>query len=175
MSTQWYVFHTFAGQEHKVKARLEKIVAAKGFGDRVRQIVIPTEEVIEIKSGAKKIVPKKKYPGYILVEMDLSEELWGALRTTSGINYYFSEEGKPIPLSNAEAKQILSSMGEGAKPRLKTTFEKGESVQVLYGPFSNFAGTILEINEARGKIRTLLSIFGRETSVELDFDQVKKA
>lgn len=174
LSTQWYVFHTFSGQEHKVKALLEKVIKAHGFENHVEQIVIPTEEVIEIKGGEKKIVPKKKYPGYILVKMELSEDLWRAMKSTSGINYYFSEGGKPIPLSEQEAKQILSSMEEGAKPRLKTTFEKGDSIQVLYGPFSSFTGTIQEIREDRGKIKALLSIFGRETPVELDFEQVKK-
>lgn len=171
---RWYVFHTFSGQEHKVRLSIEKAAQAQQLQDRIRQVIIPTEEVIEIKGGQKKVVPKKKYPGYILVEMILDDECWQIIRRTKGINFYFNEGGKPIPLTHKEVDQILSSMGEGAKPRLKTAFEKGQNVQVLWGPFADFAGTILEVNEDRGRLKALLSIFGRETPVELEFDQVKK-
>lgn len=171
---RWYVFHTFSGQENKVKVSIEKAAQAQHLQDCIRQIIIPTEEVIEIKSGQKKVVPKKKYPGYILVEMVLNDECWRTIRRTKGINFYFNEGGKPIPLTQKEVDQILSSMEAGAKPRLKTAFEKGQNVQVLWGPFADFTGTILEVNEDRGRLKALLSIFGRETPVELEFDQVKK-
>lgn len=140
--------------------------------EKITQIRIPTEEVVEIKGGEKRIVSKKKFPGYILVEMVMDDDVWYAIRSTRGITRLAGAGEKPTPLKENEVNQILGT--PTPKPKVKKLFELGESIQVTFGPFTDFTGTIIEINEERGKLKVLLSIFGRETPVELDFDQAKK-
>jgi transcriptional antiterminator NusG len=141
--------------------------------DRIYQVVIPTEDEIEIRSGQRRTVTKKIFPGYVLVEMKLDDESWHVVRNTPGVTGFVGGGNKPTPLEEKEVKTILRQMEEGA-PQVKVGFRKGESVRVVDGPFTDFIGTVDEINMAKGKVKVLLSLFGRETSVELDFLQVER-
>lgn len=174
MEKKWYVLHTYSGYENKVKINLEKIIKTMNLEEKITQIRIPTEEVVEIKGGEKRIVSKKKFPGYILIEMVMDDDAWYVIRSTRGITSFVGAGAKPAPLKEKEVNQILGKAGRAQKPKVKKLYEVGESIQVTFGPFTDFTGTIIEVQEERGKLKVLLSIFGRETPVELDFDQVKK-
>lgn len=172
---KWYVLHTYSGYENKVKMSLEKKIATLNLAHKIGSVLIPTEEIVEFtKRGEKRVVPKKKFPGYILVQMEMDDEVWYCIRNTEGVSSFVGSGTQPAPLGQEEVDQILGDMTATTKPRPRKNYERGESVQVSTGPFSDFTGTIQEVNEERGKLRVLLSIFGRETPVELDFDQVKK-
>ena len=178
----WYVIHSYAGYENKVKANLETRVQNLDVGDYIFQVEVPTEEVTEIKNGQRKQVQRKVYPGYILVRMDLTDASWSAVRNTPGVTGFVgqSRQGqKPTPLSRREVQTFLAAKGDGTgglpqrkKPKLE--YETGESVRVKEGPFADFAGTIAEINADHMKLKVLVNIFGRETLVEMDFSQVAK-
>ncbi len=170
---QWYVIHTFAGYEHKVKTNLEKRVATMGLADKVFRVVVPVEEQIEIKEGKKKTVKKKVFPGYVLVEMVLTDESWHAVRYTPGVTGFVGAGARPVPLPEAEVQAILHQIGVEA-PRLRIDLEIGEAVRVKGGPFDGFIGSVEEIDVQRGKVRVLVSMFGRETPLELDFTQLEK-
>lgn len=170
---QWYVIHTFAGYEHKVKTNLEKRIASMGLADKVFRIVVPVEEQIEIKDGKKKTVKKKVFPGYVLVEMVLTDESWHAVRYTPGVTGFVGAGNKPVPLPESEVQAILQQVGV-EEPRLRIDLELGEAVRVKAGPFEGFVGTVEEIDLQRGKVRVLVSMFGRETPLELDFTQLEK-
>ncbi|MBC7341502.1 MAG: transcription termination/antitermination protein NusG [Clostridia bacterium] len=173
MEKNWYVIHTYAGYENKVKANLEKRIQSMNLEDKIFQVVIPMEDELQIKDGKKKIVKKKIYPGYVLVEMILTDDSWYAVRNTPGVTGFVGPPSKPIALQPHEVKQILRQMGgEEARPRI--TFALGESVRVTTGPFENFIGTVSEIHPEKGKLRVLVSMFGRETPVELEYTQVEK-
>ena len=176
MSTaKWYVVHTQTGAESKVKANLISRAETAGMSSAIQQIFIPTEKVSEVKAGKKKISERKFFPGYILVQMELTDESWYLVRNTPGISGFVGSGKKPIPLSEAEVNQILRQQEEKtAKPKPKVEFGVGESVRVKEGAFANFNGTIEEINPNRGKLRVLVSIFGRSTPVELEYWQVEK-
>jgi transcriptional antiterminator NusG len=156
-----------------VKRNLEQRVKYMDAENKIFRIVIPTEDEIEIRSGQRRTVTRKIFPGYVLVEMKLDDESWHVVRNTPGITGFVGGGNKPTPLAEDEVKSILRQMEEGA-PQVKVGFKKGESVRVVDGPFTDFIGTVDEINVGKGKVKVMLSLFGRETSVELDFLQVER-
>ena len=170
---RWYIVHTYSGFEERVKRNLEQRVKYMDAENKIFRIVIPTEDEIEIRSGQRRTVTRKIFPGYVLVEMQLDDESWHVVRNTPGITGFVGGGNKPTPLAEDEVKTILKQMEEGA-PQVKVGFKKGESVRVVDGPFTDFIGTVDEINVAKGKVKVMLSLFGRETSVELDFLQVER-
>lgn len=170
---KWYIVHTYAGHEGKVAKSLKQRVEAMGFEDRVFDVLIPTRETIKVSQGKKENVKEKIFPGYILVKMILDDESWLLVRTTSGVTAFIGAGNKPTPISEKEVEAIQKFM-DLKEPLYKTAFVKGEAVKIVDGPFADFLGTIDEIDEAKGKVRVLVSIFGRETPVELDFLQVSK-
>ena len=170
---KWYVIHTYSGYENKVKTNLEHRIESMGVQDKIFQVVIPTEEEIEIKDGQRRTVQKKVFPGYVLVEMLLSDDSWYVVRNTPGVTGFVGSGNKPTPLQDSEVKAILKQM-KMETPKVKVSFAKGERVKVVDGPFVDFLGVVDEINPERGKVRVLVSMFGRETPVELDFLQVSR-
>jgi len=167
----WYVVHTYSGYENKVKANLEKRVESMGMEDKIFRVIVPTEEVVEYKDGKKKITPRKIFPGYVMVEMIVTDNSWYVVRNTPGVTGFVGSGVKPIPLEEHEVDTILRDMGVETP---KADFSVGEAVKVITGPFQDFTGSITEINLDKGKIRVSISMFGRETPVELDFHQVDK-
>lgn len=169
----WYVIHTYSGYEQRVKTNLEHRIKSMDAEDKVFQVIIPTENEIEIKDGQKRTVARKVFPGYILVEMLLTDESWNVVRNTPGVTGFVGAGTRPIPLDEEEVKAIFDQM-EAETPRIKVGFRKGESVRVVDGPFIDFIGVVDEINAEKGKVKVLVSFFGRETPVELDFLQVER-
>ncbi len=170
---RWYVIHTYSGYENKVKANLENRILATGMQERIFQVVISTEDVVEIRGGKKHIIQKRVFPGYVLVQMDLDDDSWYVVRNTPGVTGFVGSNAKPTPLSSDEVKKIIERKAY-EKPKPKTEFEEGQSVRVTDGPLADFTGTIAEINIDQNKLKVLVSIFGRETPVELTFEQVAK-
>ena len=170
----WFVIHSYAGYENKVKANLETRVQNLDVGDYIFQVEVPTEEVTEIKNGQRKQVNRKVLPGYILVRMELNDESWGAVRNTPGVTGFVGMGNDPTPLRPEEVAQIVKRM-EAEAPTVKVTFKVGERVRIVDGPFNDFRGVVSEIDMERTKVRVMVSFFGRETPVELDFLQVEKA
>jgi transcriptional antiterminator NusG len=173
MDPRWYVIHTYAGYENKVKSNLEHRIASMDMDEMIFKVVVPTEDVMEIKAGKKEVVQKKMLPGYILVQMDLDDDSWYVVRNTPGVTGFVGSSAKPTPLTELEAEKLLQRP-TAEKPRPKTEFEEGMSVRVAAGPFADMSGTISEINIDQSKLKVMVSIFGRETPVELTFDQVVK-
>jgi transcriptional antiterminator NusG len=170
---QWYVLHTYSGYENKVKKTIESRIEAYDLEDRVYEIVVPTQEEIEIRNGQRHNVQKKVFPGYVLVRMNIDEETWYQLRNTPGVTGFISINNKPVPLGEEEASNILKGMAAEA-PKVAVSFQLGDTVRIIDGPFADFRGQIDEINNEKGKIKVLVSFFGRETPVELDFLQAEK-
>jgi transcriptional antiterminator NusG len=170
---QWYVLHTYSGYENKVKKSIETRIEALDLTDRVYEIVVPTQDEIEIRSGQRHTVQKKVFPGYVLVRMEMDDDTWYALRNTPGVTGFVNINNVPIPLPDSEVQSILKGMTAEA-PRVKISFQVGDTVRITDGPFADFRGEIDEINQERGKIRVLVSFFGRETPVELDFLQAER-
>src|SRR4030042_2163267 len=169
----WYVVHTYSGHEAKVAATLKQRIESQKLGDKILDILVPTQEKIEIKEGKKGKVREKIFPGYILIRMVLDDNTWLAVRTTPGITSFIGMSNKPTPLPDSEVATIQRFMSMEA-PKFKTAFSTGEAVKIIDGPFADFLVSISEIDEAKGKLKVLVSIFGRETPVELDFLQVTK-
>lgn len=171
----WYVVHTYAGYEAKVKANLENRIQSMNMEDRIHEVVIPTEDAVEIKAGKKQTVQRKVFPGYVLVRMDLDDDSWYVVRNTPAVTGFVGPPGaRPVPLSLKEVESILAEPEEGEEIVTSVEYEEGENVRVTSGPFADFTGTISEINADQSKLKVLVSIFGRETPVELGFDQVAK-
>lgn len=171
----WYVVHTQTGSEDKVKTLLENRIASSGLVEFINKVIIPTEQISEIRSGKRRISQRKFFPGYLLVEMELTEETYLLIKTTSGVTGFIGLGKKPMPLPQTEVDNILKKSQETAvKPSPKIIFEKGEQVRVIDGPFVNFNGTIDEIHPEKGKLKVSVSIFGRATPVELEYWQVEK-
>jgi len=170
---QWFVIHTYSGYEDRVKKNLEQRIKAMDSGDEVFQVTVPTEEEIEVKNGQRHTVTKKILPGYVLVQMKLSDQSWSVVRNTPGVTGFVGSENKPIPLREEEVSQILKQM-EAEAPKVKIGFRKGQSIRVADGPFIDFVGVVDDISPDKGKVKVLLTLFGRETPVELDFLQVEK-
>lgn len=173
MAKQWFVVHTMAGFEEKVKASIEERVKTKGLEDKISRILIPTEKIIEVKGKKKKEMKKKFYPGYILIEMELDEEAWHLVRTTQRVTGFIGGT-KPAPIPQEEVDMILQQLEKGKSAQVKTHFEKGETIKITDGPFSNFTGVIDEVDSDHERVRVMVSIFGRQTPVELAFSQVEK-
>lgn len=171
----WYIIHTYSGFEQKVADSLRTRAQAFGYADKIGQVLIPTEEVVELRGGKKVTSKRMLYPGYVLVEMEMSDELWHAVKDTPRVTGFVGGGTSPVPLSAAEVDQILNRQATSAdRPRPKQTFEKNENVRIIDGPFTNFSGKVDEVNVERNTLRVLVTIFGRPTPVELDFLQVEK-
>lgn len=170
----WYVVHCYSGYENKVRHNLEQRIETMGMKDKIFDVVVPTEEEIEVKEGKRRTVERRVFPGYILVNMILSEESWYVVRNTPGVTGFVGMGNTPTPLRPEEVTQIIKRM-EAEAPRIKVTFKSGERVRIVDGPFNDFRGTVSEIDMERAKVRVMVNFFGRETPVELDFLQVEKA
>ncbi len=170
---RWYVIHTYSGYENKVKTNLEHRINSMDMGDKIFQVLVPTEEEIEIKNGKRHPVEKKVFPGYVLVEMIMGDDSWYVVRNTPGVTSFVGSGNKPTPLTDGEVRAILRQIKLDA-PKYKVAFTKGEAVRVTDGPFTDLHGVVDEVNPERNKVKVLVSIFGRETPVELDFLQIEK-
>ena len=170
---KWYIIHTYAGHEDKVARSLKQRVEAMKFADRIFDIIVPTRNTIKVSQGKKETVKEKIFPGYVLIKMVLDDESWFMIRSTQGVTSFIGAGNKPTPIAEKEVEAIKKFMNT-EEPLYKVAFVVGEAVKITDGPFSDFLGTIDSIDEARGKLKVLVSIFGRETPVELDFLQVKK-
>ncbi len=172
---RWYIVHVYSGFENKVKKTLEDRIQNSSQPEKFGEVVVPTEEVVELVKGKRKTSARKFYPGYILVNMALDDETWHIVNDTAKVTGFLGGRDKPTPITDEEANQILNRMEAGKeKPQPKYFFETGDEIRVIDGPFTNFNGTVDEVNAEKGKIRVLVSIFGRSTPVELDFVQVTK-
>ncbi len=170
----WYVVHCYSGYENKVRHNLEQRIESMGMRDKIFDVVVPTEEEIEVKEGKRRTVERRVFPGYILVNMVLTEESWYVVRNTPGVTGFVGMGNTPTPLRPEEVAQIIKRM-EADAPRIKVTFKPGDRVRIIDGPFNDFRGTVAEVDMERAKVRVMVSFFGRETPVELDFLQVEKA
>jgi transcription termination/antitermination protein NusG len=170
----WYVVHCYSGYENKVRHNLEQRMETMGMKDKIFDVVVPTEEEIEVKEGKRRTVERRVFPGYILVNMILTEESWYVVRNTPGVTGFVGMGNSPTPLRPEEVAQIIKRM-EAEAPRIKVTFKPGERVRIVDGPFNDFRGTVSEIDMEKAKVRVMVNFFGRETPVELDFLQVEKA
>ena len=170
----WYVIHCYSGYENKVRHNLEQRIETMGMKDQIFDVVIPTQEEIDVKDGKRRTVERHVFPGYVLVELILSEESWYVVRNTPGVTGFVGMGNEPTPLRPEEVNQILKRMEEVA-PHIKVTYKVGERVRIIDGPFNDFRGTVSEIDMDRSKVRVMVNFFGRETPVELDFLQVEKS
>lgn len=174
MAFEWYVVHTLSGQEEKTKEALENKIRLEEMGNKIREVIIPTENVSEVKAGKKRITSRKFFPGYMLVEMDLDDETWYFIKNVNGI-IGFIGGGKPVPLLEEEVEDIKRQIQDRQKTvKPKILFEKGETVKIKEGPFINFSGSIEEIYPDKGKLRVMITIFGRATPLELEYSQVER-
>lgn len=172
--TAWYVIHTYSGYENKVRDDILRRIESMKMRDKIFQVLVPTEEELEFKDGKKKTVQRRVYPGYVFVEMILTDDSWYVVRNTRGVTGFVSPGSKPVPLPDDEVKRIKQIMGMEAPTRVKLHLEVGQTIRVVHGPFQDFHGVVDEVTPDREKVRVLISIFGRETPVELDFGQVEK-
>lgn len=176
MDKQWYVVHTYSGFEHKAKAALEERIRSLGVQDLFGEVLVPAEKVVELVKGRKKTSSRKFFPGYILVNMALTNETWHVVKGTPKVTGFVGDASNPAPITEQEVRDITHQMEEGAaRPKPKVSFEAGENVKVIDGPFSDFNGVVEAVKADKGKLRVLISIFGRATPVELDFVQVERA
>lgn len=176
MEKNWYVLHTYSGYENKVKANLEKRVESMGMTDKIFRVIVPEEEETEIKNGKTKVVKRKVFPGYVLVEIVMTDDSWYVVRNTPGVTGFVGSSGsgsKPTPLLDEEVVVILKRMGVEEK-RIDVNYEIGETVRVKEGPFMNFTGSVEEMDKDKSKLKVLVNMFGRDTPVELDFTQIEK-
>jgi transcriptional antiterminator NusG len=173
---RWYVIHAYSGMEKSVKRGLEERIARSGMPEKFGRILVPSEEVVEIKAGAKSVSERRFFPGYVLVRMEMTDDSWHLVRNTPKVTAFLGGKvGKPVPITDAEAARIVQQVAEGVeRPRPSITFEVGEQVRVTDGPFTSFNGTVEEVDEERGRIKVSVSIFGRATPVELEYTQVEK-
>jgi transcriptional antiterminator NusG len=176
VSKKWYVIHTYSGYERKVKLSLEEQFShSVDKKDHLGEVIIPTEEVVEVRGGKKKISSRKFFPGYIMINVEMDQDIWYMIKNTPKVTGFLGGGQEPVPLSEAEIQQIMDQIkGESSRPKPKFTFEKGESVRVIEGPFLNFNGVVEDVNHDKGKVRVMVSIFGRATPVELEFPQIEK-
>ncbi len=175
MALKWYIIHVYSGFENKVKKSLEERIATSAHPKKFGEVVVPTEQVVELVKGKRKTSSRKFYPGYILVQMELDEESWHLVKNTAKVTGFLGGRDRPAAISDEEAEKILNRMEAGKlKPQPKFYFEVGDEIRVIDGPFTNFNGTVEEVNPEKGKLKVLVSIFGRSTPVELDFVQVAK-
>lgn len=172
---RWYVVHTYSGFESKVKTSIEQRATALGLREKISEILIPAEDVVELKKGKKRIVSHKFFPGYLLIRMEMSDDLWYLVRSTPKVTGFVGPGTRPIPIPEEEVAHIRQQVEEGAeKPKHKVQFVRGEAVRVIDGPFTNFTGIVDEIRPEKGRLKVMVSIFGRPTPVDLEFLQVEK-
>ena len=175
MAKKWYVIHTYSGYENKVKVNLEHRIESMGMQDKIFEVMIPKETVTEMKAGGRKVTSEKRvFPGYILVQMELDDDSWYVVRNTPGVTGFVGSQAKPVPLSRDEIKRVRGTLTGTTKTKALSDFYEGMAVKVIHGPLADFDGVVDEVNADQGKMRVLVSIFGRETPVELGFDQVSK-
>ncbi len=175
MARKWYVIHTYSGYENKVKTNLEHRIESMSMGDKIFDVLIPKETVTDLKEGGRRVTSEKKvFPGYILVQMELTDDSWYVVRNTPGVTGFVGSQGKPVPLRRDEFNRIVKRTEAGAKPKTSTDFAEGMAVKVTAGPLAEFDGVISEVNLDQAKVKVMVSIFGRETPVELGFDQVAR-
>jgi transcription termination/antitermination protein NusG len=175
LALKWYIVHVYSGFENKVKTALEDRIVSSVHPERFGEVLVPTEQIVELVKGKRKTSSRKFYPGYILVQMEMDDETWHIVNDTAKVTGFLGGRETPTPISDEEATQILNRMEAGKdKPKPKFYFESGDEIRVIDGPFTNFNGTVDEVNPEKGKIKVMVSIFGRSTPVELDFVQVTK-
>jgi len=175
MAKRWYVLHTYSGYENKVKTNLETRIETMGLENNVFGIEIPTETVSEIKEGGRRVESEKKvFPGYVLVRMEMDDRSWAAVRNTPGVTGFVGSQGNPAPLTREEYNKIMKRTSPETPKKTSTTLEVGQSIRVVSGPLADFDGTISEVSPDSGKVKVMVSIFGRETPVELSFDQIAR-
>jgi len=169
---KWYVVQTFTGQEDKAKQSLELMIENEGLKNKIFQVLVPIEEIVEIKGGKRVKKSRKMFPGYVFLDMILDEQTWYEIRQTAGIARFIGTKVKPTPVSDKEMQRVLKQLGK--EERLEITFERGEAVRVISGPFRGYTGTVDEINAEKGKLKVLINIFGRDTPVEVNFEHAQK-
>jgi len=175
MASHWYVIHVYSGFEKKVAQAIREQADQKALADRFEQILVPTEEVVEIKRGAKVNSERKIFPGYVLIKMDLDDVTWHLVKNTAKVTGFLGGRGRPLPISEAEAARIMRQIQEGIeRPKPSITFEVGEQVRVSDGPFTSFNGVVEDVDEEKSRVKVAVSIFGRATPVELEYSQVEK-
>jgi transcriptional antiterminator NusG len=175
MAMRWYVVHVYSGSEKKVAQSIEEQVRQAGMDDLVEEVLVPTEEVVEMRRGAKHNSERKFFPGYVLVRMELSDETWHLVKNTPKVTDFLGGQGRPSPITDAEAERIIYQVKEGVeRPKPSITFEIGEQVRVCDGPFNSFNGLVEDVDEERARVKVAVSIFGRATPVELEYSQVEK-
>ena len=176
MAKRWYVVHVYSGFEKKIAQQIKEQAAQKGLADQIDELLVPSEEVVELRRGQKISAERKFFPGYVLVKMELSDDAWHLVKDTPKVTGFLGTKLRPSPITNAEAERIMKQTTEGVeRPRPAILFEIGEQVRVADGPFTSFNGTIEEVDEERGRVKVSVSIFGRSTPVELEYSQVEKA
>ena len=175
MASRWYVIHVYSGFEKKVAAAIREQAEQKGLSDRFDEILVPTEEVVEVKRGAKVSSERKFFPDYVLIKMEMTDETWHLVKNTAKVTGFLGGRGRPSPISEAEAARIMRQVQEGIeRPKPSVTFEVGEQVRVCDGPFTSFNGFVEEVDEEKARLKVAVSIFGRATPVELEYSQVEK-
>ena len=175
MAAKWYVLHVYSGFENKVAQSIREQAVQQGMADKIQEVLVPMEEVVEVRRGAKVNAERKFFPGYVLLKMDLTDGAWHLVKNTPKVTGFLGTQNKPLPISEAEAQRIMKQVQEGIeRPKPSVVFEVGEQVRVSDGPFTSFNGTVEEIDEGRSRLKVAVSIFGRATPVELDFAQVEK-